>query len=89
MFFGDYDDDWDSKKQYKDASKIVSEISKIKQKGCSASLEEIKKLKELELELESVQKECVHLWSVILLFNRHRKFCKWCDKEDCDYKHHD
>jgi hypothetical protein len=87
MFLGDYDDDWGSHKSSKDASGILSEISKIKNKGLSATLQEVKKLKELELELTKIQKECSHYWFVILLFHRHRKFCKWCDKEDYEYKH--
>jgi hypothetical protein len=53
------------------------------------NMKESIELGQLEHELDQLRSKCSHRWSVLLMFVRHRKFCKLCDKEDLTYKHQD
>jgi hypothetical protein len=72
-----------------EVSEILKELKELKKKGSNMSIEEGKKFTDLQKKLFEKQEACYHVWSVILLFNRHRRFCKWCDKEDVEYVHVD
>lgn len=82
---------WDDPNDYyrgTEAEKVLEEIRLLKRKH-SLSIEEGKRLTNLQTRLFEIQSKCTHYWSLILLFNRHSRFCKWCDKEDPDYVHRD
>jgi hypothetical protein len=51
------------------------------------SIAETEELVSLDKELKEIQSSCFHSFETVLLFNGHRRFCKWCDKEDTLYKH--
>lgn len=70
-----------------DSSEIIKEIGELKGKGSMVTIAEGKRLIELQDKLRENQEKCTHIWSIILLFNRHSRFCTFCDKEDTDYKH--
>ena len=53
------------------------------------NLKESIELGQLEYELEQLRSKCSHSWKVIMIFIRHRKFCRHCDKEDTTYRHQD
>lgn len=70
------------------AQQLVKKIREIKAKNL-ITIAEGAELNSLYEELDKLQKNCSHSYTVILLFNRHRRFCRLCDKEDHSYKHHD
>lgn len=76
-----------TEKAISEAPALVKKIRDLKDKGTQITISEAKLLKESEDKLHSLQKGCSHFYSVILLFNRHCKFCKWCDHEDTTYRH--
>lgn len=73
----------------KDTSDIIKEIRELRAKGARIGIIEAGRLQELEKKLFEMQSQCEHSWITVLLFIRHRKFCKWCDKEDFEYRHKD
>lgn len=70
-----------------DAIEILKQIKELKDRGGRITINESKKLIELQDKLHKTQEKCMHFWSIILLFNKHSRFCKFCDKEDTAYKH--
>jgi hypothetical protein len=68
------------------AQEIVVRIKAIRNKNM-ASVDETNEMIRLEKDLEEIRKVCSHHYETVLLFNRHRRFCRWCDNEDCTYKH--
>ncbi len=69
------------------ALEIVRKIRLLKSRRSMITLPEGEELNRLELELEKVRETCNHTYRVSLMFNRHRRWCIRCDKEDLSYKH--
>lgn len=79
------DDEGEDSMSYR-AQDILAKIRQIKRKDM-ISIAEGQELAKLERELEDLRKMCSHNYEVMLLFHRHRRFCRWCDLEDHTYKH--
>jgi hypothetical protein len=67
------------------ASAVLKKIREIKKKFMMTIPESIE-LRDAEIELGKIQDDCNHTYEVILLFHRHHKYCRYCDKEDFTYK---
>ena len=81
-------DGWNDENVNYRTADVILRIKKLKAQTL-LSLSDGEELAGLERELEDVRKRCHHAYDVILLFNRHRRFCRLCDAEDHSYVHQD
>lgn len=69
------------------AGVLLKKIRELKQKGL-LSLQDGAALKIYEFELSEIRASCSHDWGgPILMYMRHRRYCRRCDLEDLDYRH--
>ena len=69
------------------AQTLVRKIRELRSLGTMITLSQNMHLRLYEKELEELRKTCSHTYTVILMFNRHRRWCRVCDMEDITYKH--
>ena len=68
---------------------LVKKIRELKHKGL-LSLTDGAALKLYEAELFEIRKTCSHDWGrPLLMYMRHRRYCRRCDHEDLAYVHQD
>lgn len=67
---------------------ILTKMRQIKRQRV-ISLADQNELDKLEKELEDLRSRCLHSYETVLLFHTHRRFCRWCDAEDHEYRHQD
>lgn len=70
-----------------DVREIKEEIREITQKGYYLSKRDLRLLRDLEDELESIQSKCHHSWELVVLFTFTHQFCSRCDLENKQYRH--
>ena len=82
MFF--HDDDFDGP-SYR-LREIIKRVKELRGQRW-INLKESTELDSLQRELDEIRVKCSHRYQVILMFNRHCRFCKLCDQEDLAYRH--
>lgn len=66
---------------------LVKKIRELRKKGL-LSLTDGSALKIYEFELSEIRSTCSHDWGrPILMYMRHRRYCRRCDQEDLQYDH--
>lgn len=69
------------------AGVLIKKIRELKHKGL-LSLTDGAALKIYEHELSEIRKTCSHDWGrPLLMYMRHRRYCRRCDFEDLKYDH--